>query len=226
MRRFAALAALLFLLCSCATDVDYAAIRSPNTIASSRVANLQRGTFTEPVRIAIAPPLRGNGNFRREDRASWSKEERAVIDRWVEAAAKKGAIRDAIYLPRLLVENGTASTDPLGEAAKAARLGGAEAVLVVQTAAGTNKGGNVLSVLYLTIVGCWVIPGTTMRSSAIAEGVLIGADGATLYGFGEGLGKKSSVTPVAYADNADGDERAVCEALDELGKRLLEMTGK
>ncbi|MCC6785872.1 MAG: hypothetical protein IT457_23695 [Planctomycetes bacterium] len=217
-----AIAALL-LCTACATDVNYSTIRAPTALAGQRVANLKRGTLDRPFRVAIAPPLRGSGSYRNEDRAAWSKDERVVIDRWVETAKSAGILLDAVYLPRFLVSLGEEQTDPLGDSVRAAQLAGADAVLLLQTAAGSNAGGNVLSLLYLTIVGMWIVPGTSVRASAIVEGVLVGADGATLYAFGEGLSKRSTVIPQAYHDPVVEEERTLCLALDELGKRLLEM---
>jgi len=178
-----------------------------------------------PARIAIAPPVQAYqrwwGGY---SRSTWSSEEVAVFESWKEPLRAAGVAQDLLVLPSSLVKD----CDPSDAAcrlnalrAAAARVH-ADALLIVNLATATDEYVNPGSVLYISIVGMWLVPGSHRDALTVAEGVLIDNRNEYLYAFARGEGEKKSVRPVIYADTGAVVNESRVEALKNFGSAFLD----
>ena len=94
----------------------------------------------------------------------------------------------------------------------------ADVVLVYMRESDWGDQSNPLSLLYLTIVGFWLVPGNNMQSMTVAQGALVDVRTGFVYGVVSADAEKRTSTPSAYSDATwkrlrTGTER---EALDGL----------
>jgi hypothetical protein len=87
---------------------------------------------------------------------------------------------------------------------------------------------NPLSILYGTIVGLWVSPGTTVEAQTIAQGVVVDVETGAVYGVVSGDGHRAGPTAAVYIDGA-GDsmlKRTQRDALEELARHAGDLVAK
>lgn len=125
---------------------------------------------------------------------TWSPDEVRVIESWAE---------------------------PLRAQRSAAARTRADALLVVNLATATDEYVNPASLLYLTIVGMWVAPGTHRDALTIAEGVLLDNRNEYLYAFARGEGENRVVRPVMFADEHAVAGASRIEALQSFGQAFV-----
>jgi rhombotail lipoprotein len=116
----------------------------------------------------------------------WTPEDRAQFEALAHTLKKEGVASDVIPLPEALAGKGETK-----ELRLAAAQCGADVLFVVHGAAQTDSYKNFASVLNLTVVGGYVVPGSHRDTLFMIEGVLMDVDNGYVYGGvrGEGVGK-------------------------------------
>ena len=133
-----------------------------------------------------------------------------------------GTKMTAVYLsPATEHTLGRAATS--GFWAMALKAAGYDGVIVTG-AADLDAYSNPLSLLYLTIVGLWVVPGTHRDALFAAHATLLDVATGYLYASAEAEGRGTLVRPLLFIDDDEAIARARREALialrDELVKRI------
>ena len=178
-----------------------------------------------PARIAVAPPTAFGGRWRNATLDTWSPAEVAVIESWLAPLRDAGVARELLVLPSGLVaacdESRERGCRLRAQHAAAARVH-ADALLVVSLATATDEYANPSSILYVTIVGMWIVPGTHRDALTVAEGVLLDNRNEYLYAFARGEGETKIVRPVVYADSAAAVASSRLTALERFGRAFIE----
>ena len=170
-----------------------------------------------PLRLAVAPPM---GEWRR----GWSQEEREEIRKWGADLEKAGVVREVVFIPELLVEHG--HEKGLENFMEAARRCEADAVLVTRSASDVDSYLNPLSVAYLTVVGLWIIPGSSCESLTLMEGVLMGTRTRKIHATAMGEGRGSECSAWAYMESTHARKRSREAALKAFGVEFVKEAGK
>jgi hypothetical protein len=171
-----------------------------------------------PARIAVAPPTDGPSR-------TWSPDEVRVIESWAEPLRAAGIASELLILPAGLVDGGPC--DPADHRCRlraqrtAAARTRSDALLIVNLATSTDQYANPASLLYATLVGLWVVPGTHQNALTIAEGVLLDNRNEYLYAFARGEGEDRVVRPVMYADESVVAGTSRVEALRSFGDAFV-----
>jgi hypothetical protein len=156
-----------------------------------------RPQMSLPARIAVAPPVGGASS-------GWTADEIRVIESWAAPLRAAGVASEVVILPSSLVDGRTCELSDhrcrlLAQRTAAARTR-ADALLVVNFATSTDHYVNPASLLYLSLVGLFVAPGTHENALTIAEGLLIDNRNEYLYAFARGEGEQRTVRPSMYVD--------------------------
>ena len=177
-----------------------------------------------PIRLAVAPPLFADRRWSRSDQLdSWSPGESSEIESWEQRLRSEGVVREVVLLPPLLVE-ACKSDDPgcvtRARRAAAARLQ-ADALLVLNVATDVDEYVNPASILDLTLVGLWVIPGHHVDALTIIEGAMIDNRNEYLYVLARGEGEERMLRPFAYARAEHAVQRSRRQALASFGDAFV-----
>src|SRR5205807_2261913 len=99
---------------------------------------------------------------------------------------------------------------------------GADVLLVIHGAAQTDSYKNAAAVLYVTVVGGYVVPGSHKDSLFMMEGCLIDVDNGYVYAGvkAEGVGK--IVRPAFVIEEKDSIALAKTQAIGRFGGELLQ----
>ncbi|MBM9576942.1 hypothetical protein JWG45_07225 [Leptospira sp. 201903070] len=104
---------------------------------------------------------------------------------------------------------------------------GADAVLVIKATPRYAQKPNILSLLYATIVGIWLVPGSYGESTFTLEGTLWDVRNEYLYLTTESEASSSSTRPYGWIDEysivAESKEKAIREFSAEIVKRFKSM---
>lgn len=94
-------------------------------------------------------------------------------------------------------------------------------MLVVSFATGVDEYANLASVLNLTLVGMWVVPGHHRDALTIAEGAILDNRNEYLYAYARGEGQDRIIRPWVYADNWKVIVSSRLSALHAFGQDLI-----
>ena len=219
-------------LCGCSTGynrgaIDAALLEAKPTYTSTDLSmeEIERlnAQLVLPARIAVAPPLAAP-RWRGAAVDTWTPEEVAVIDSWLEPLRAAGIAKELIVLPSALVPECAADQErgcrQRAQRAAAARLH-ADALLVLNLATSTDEYVNPASVLYLSIAGMWVVPATHRDALTITEGVLLDNRNEYLYAFARGEGERRAVRPAMYVDTDAVVQASRIAALESFGRAFV-----
>ena len=117
------------------------------------------------------------------------------------------------FLPELYLPTGVQDMKTLRIAAARAQ---ADALLIYSTEAGYEYEPNVLCILYPTIIGAFVAPGSKGASLALSQAVLVDVKTGYIHRVFESYGEKSRVAPVALIDEEELEFEARKQALHDL----------
>ena len=174
-----------------------------------------RAQLRVPFRLAVAPPLW------RSD-LHWTAGERAEIESWRKELVDSGVVSDLVLIPPITYELGRHDPKSAFEQVReAAARHHADAVLVIRDVEADVTRQNPLSVLYLTIVGCWVVPGTTGEAVSMMQGVVIDNRNEYLYASFESEGASKATKPVQSLDFDELRLGARVAALREMKNGIL-----
>ena len=97
----------------------------------------------------------------------------------------------------------------------------ADAVLIIRSVADTDSYSNYASILYLTIIGWWIVPGTDIDSLVIMRGAMYDVANAYLYLTAEAEGEAHVVGPTLGLRDRDAIDEAKAKALDNFGPEFV-----
>lgn len=146
----------------------------------------------------------------------WTPEDKAQLEALAQALKHEGVASDVIPLPELLAGKGETKDLRL-----AAAQCGADVLYVVHGAAQTDSYKNFASVLNLTVVGGYVVPGSHRDTLFMIEGVLIDVDNGYVYAGVQAEGVGKIVRPTFTIEDKDAVALAKKKALAEFATETL-----
>jgi len=205
------------LLCGCATGFDRAALQErlndgslqmPDAaIAEARAARPQ---LRLPCRVAVHLGAAHQDGWR------WTAEDKAVMAAWADSLKADGIATEVFPLPEMLTGKGEAKDLRL-----AAAKCGADVLLVIRGAAQIDSYQNPASMLYLTGVGGFLVPGSHRDSLFVMEGCLIDVDNGYVYTGVQSEGVGKIVRPTFLIEDRDAISRARAKAVGQFGEEFL-----
>ena len=152
-------------------------------------------------------------------------------DLWIDAVKNAHPDIEAVvpvsdlFLPRSSYDSSGRSALTLRDVRLAATGVQADLVLVYQTRSDWGENGNPLSLLYLTIVGLWVSPGTDLESIHVAQGALIDVRNGFVYGVVSADNTGKTVIPEVYSEGAlrDLQEKTRNACIKELARETADL---
>ena len=145
----------------------------------------------------------------------------SAIENAVAPLKGEGVITDTVRIPPSLAEARYDDKRSMLERVRvAAARFGADAVLVVNIYNDDDWYVNPLSILYVTIAGMWIVPGTHLDVISLSEGYLVDVRNEYLYLNVMGKGHASTVRPLMYIDEQTISDRATHKAIEKLGHEL------
>lgn len=214
MKRLALLPIVLLAACSAPTAASvwkrYESTGRPQIEAPIGAIEDLKPQLRFPCVLAVAPPE----SWRHRQ---WSAEEQRAISETVGAS---GLVSRVVFLPRLLIESAEGSY--VRRVREAGARMGADVVLVTGFETENGCPGNPLAILYLTLVGTVIVPGTNHTSVTVMEGIVADVRNGYVYAAGRGDAEARVTAPLAAPVRDDLDTRSRSEAL----RKMLEDLGR
>lgn len=155
-----------------------------------------------------------------EHRFYWRDEDRETVLAALEPLVRAGIATDVFAIPDAVFP---------GEGVRAARYAaarhGADAVLVVTGASAFDRHSNAASLLYPTIVGLWVAPGSVAEAICLATGSLWDVRSGYLYAAVESQATATQSVPIMHVDVDAVLSQARTAALTSLAQDLQSRLG-
>ncbi len=187
--------------------------RSGQTTAEDiKRARALKPQIPSPFRLAVSLKTAGSSLDLR-----WTQEDREVVHAWRKTLRDRGVVSDIVVMNDLIEEG-----DTLADRRLAAARYGADALLVLEVASEVDKYTNPLALLYLTIVGAYVAPGTQADALVMMQGAVYDVGNGYLYATAESEGEGDTIAPVAYVEEEDALNEAKSQALHRFGDELIE----
>jgi len=230
---------VMLLLAGCATKKGYnrgemaAAQASHPLFQSSDLTAEQieqlKAQVHLPVRLAVAPPIISTGRgWGSREFNTWNPDETKEIESWAHPLKKAGVVSDLVILPALLLEQCQANDQ--GCAMRVSRSAAArmqtDAVLLISLASSVEKYTNQASLLDVTIIGMWLIPGHHRDALTIAEGVMMDNRNEYVYAYARGEAEEKTVRPFMYASSWKAVRPSRLRALQSFGKEFIREAGQ
>lgn len=146
----------------------------------------------------------------------------ATSEQMRKALEATGVFASVDFLPEVLLPAG--GPPDLKTVRIAAARAQADAILVYSTEAGYESKPNDWSLLYLTLLGAFVVPGTDDTSMAVSKAVLLDVPSGYIYFVTEDYGTASDRGPVAALDPQKLEYDARLKSLDELSTDVAART--
>lgn len=205
-------------LCGCANGFDRAALQERLNDGSLQMpdaaiveARAAKPQLKLPCRIAIYLKPADRGDWR------WTNEDKATMEQWAKTLKAEGIASEVISLPDMLTGKG----NDLKELRLAAAKCGADVLFVIHGAAQTDSYKNFASVLNLTVIGGYIVPGSHRDSLFMMEGCLLDVDNGYIYTGVQAEGVGKIVRPTFIIDDKDSVSRAKASAVGQFGEELL-----
>jgi hypothetical protein len=169
-----------------------------------------------PITIAVSQPLGGTVG-------AWTNAEIEEIESWGPALAGKGIAQRVSVVPSTLLRGCAldGSSCSLGEQREAAARIGADTLLVMNDVTAVDAYPNPGSLLNLTILGMWLVPGHHRDALTLVEGILVDNRNEYVYALARAEGQASQVRPNLYVDEAEVMQQARLAALKAFGPELV-----
>jgi hypothetical protein len=176
-----------------------------------------------PIRLAVGPPIFADRRWHSDRLDGWTPEESSEIEFWEQRLRSAGIVREVVLLPPMLVE--ACKSDDPGRVIRARRTAAArlqaDALLVLNVATDVDQYVNPASVLDLTLVGLWVVPGHHVDALTIIEGAMIDNRNEYVYVLARGEGEERMLRPLAYARAEHAVQRSRRQALTSFGDAFV-----
>lgn len=214
------------LLCGCTNGFDRAALRERLNDGSLQMpdaaiaeARATRPQLRFPCRIAVCLKPSDHSEWR------WTPEDKTAMEGWAATLKREGIAGEVFPLPEMLVAKG----GDVKELRLAAAKCGADALFVIHGAADTLRYMNPLAVCNLTIVGGYVIPGSSRDSLFMMEGILLDVDNGYIYTGIQAEGTGKVMRPTFVIEDKDAiaiaKTKAIAQFGDEVLKRMRTLAG-
>lgn len=146
----------------------------------------------------------------------WTADDKKRIDVWGVELMKSGIVKDVFIMSEMFAEGWT-----LLDHRRAAARHGADALLVLQAATDIDSYANPSALLYLTVVGAFIVPGTHRDALFMLQGGLIDVNNGYLYATAESEAEHKSVMPAYFIEDEDAVNPAKEEALEAFGDEII-----
>jgi rhombotail lipoprotein len=232
----AMLAMVLATGCYSARGFDRGALREQMGLATPEITDQEiEKTLSRtpqlkfPIRLAVyfMTPQKIQYDWRSWD-ITWDDHDKSSLLSMAEDLKSSGIVSDIVIVSDTLVTRGEHGIT-LKDIRLAAARYTADAVLIVRGAAEVDMDSNILSILYLTIVGCWLAPGTRCDALFMTDAVLLDIRNEYLYLSEETEATDHAVKPVALLKEtvivANAKRKAVGILRRELLQRLKNLKG-
>lgn len=154
----------------------------------------------------------------------WTEADKSEILSWRKPLTKEGIVSDMF----LISDVASAGTD-LKNVRLAAAQHGADAVLIIRGASQVDRYVNPLSVLYLTIVGNWIVPGSNVDALMMVQGALWDVANGYLYATTDAEAETKKTGPSMLLDDRGPLAESRKKALEDFGveftRRLRSLYG-
>jgi rhombotail lipoprotein len=139
----------------------------------------------------------------------------------VEKIVSEGIASDVFFISETAPWEGPSSSKGLeGIRTKAAEYG-ADAVMIVYGVSDVDSYVNASSILYLTLVGAFIVPGTHKDALYILSGSVWDVNNGFLYAAAEAEGQASIVRPVATIERNEAIRPAMKEAIANFSPEIM-----
>lgn len=146
----------------------------------------------------------------------WREEDREAVLAALRPLVASGFLAEITAIPDFVVTG-----DDLRAARLAAARHGVDAVLVVSGASDVDRYNNWASLLYVTFVGMWFVPGSHAEGIFLASASLWDVRNEFLYATAEAEGTSGKTAPVVLLEDEDMIAPAKRTALAALGRELF-----
>jgi hypothetical protein len=204
------------LLCGCTHGFDRDALRErlndgmlPPPDATAAGPGEPKPKLQFPCRIAVYLKPSGDRDWH------WTPAEEALVGVWADAIKKSGVVADVFPLPDVPAGKGE-----INELRLAAAQSGADTLLVVRGVSETLRHANPLSALNLTVIGGFVLPGSSRYSLFLLDGVLMDVNTGHVYAEIRSEGKGQVVRPTFLIKNEDAVVMAKTGAIKQFSSEM------
>lgn len=174
-----------------------------------------------PLRLAIYfDPMEDESNPYRRFRMKswrWDEEDQKKLLNVKEQLIASGILSELIIIPNSVIQGTT-----LKHIRLAAARYQADAVLVIRAGAEVDRYYNPLSVLYITIIGMWMFPGSHYDALFMIEGTMWDVGNEYLYLTAGSEGTFGQVRPEGFIEEKDVILPAKKEAVEKFSQELVE----
>lgn len=175
----------------------------------------RRPQLKTPARIAVY--LDGESTWR------WTIKDKELVSDWAKPLRSTGLVADIFVISDIVSGKKSSVKAASLEAVRLAGAKyGADAVLYIKGLGQIDDYNNPLSILYLTIVGYYIFPGTHADALFLTQGALWDVGNEYLYLTVESEGEASSFGPGAFVDEAEVLDEARHKALSSFGEEFVE----
>ena len=223
--------AILIVLTGCSTGFNRAAlerkiesstdpnhyqvsVKQPSTKVTAddiRAARALKPQLKFPFRLAIYLEPSRSSKWR------WRVKDKERIAALGEGLRKRGVVSDMFVLSDTVISSASRPAIRL-----AAAQHGADAVLIVKAAQDLDRYVNPSSILYATLAGYYLVPGSHADVLMMAKATMWDVGNDYLYLGAEAEGEASKIAPGAFLKNEDVINTAKSEMLDHLEDELLD----
>jgi rhombotail lipoprotein len=171
--------------------------------------------------VYLAP---GGNNWRR---TYWSNEEVNALLAYGDQLKDAGIVSDVRLVSDFTVEVRKSgnfygySGSSLKDLRLAAARHGVDALLIVNSASTVDRYNNPAALLYWTIVGLYVVPGTHSDALVMMSGSLWDVRNEFLYATEEAEGMVQTAGPSQLLEDVSAIDRAKRKAIEEFGRKLV-----
>jgi rhombotail lipoprotein len=182
----------------------------PTTAEDIKKARALKPQINKPFRLAVSLKTVGS-SFP----LSWNQSDRDAIKGWAKTLRERGVLSDVVVMNDLIEEG-----ESLADRRLAAARYGADALLLIEAASDIDNYTNPLALLYLTIIGAYIAPGTHADAIVMMQGAVYDVGNGYLYATAESEAEGSTVAPLAYVEDEDALNEAKSIALQRFGDEL------
>lgn len=174
-----------------------------------------KATASLPLRVALYFVHKDFPAHRTIQKAEWLSTDTEVLLHRLTPLREEGIVSDIV----LLVDS-TIHGHDVQKIRQAAARYGADAVMIVNGVAAVDRYNNGYAVLYATLIGAYLAPGTESEALFMIDGSLWEVRAERLYAIEAVEGLSTSVGPAMSVEDTHVLAQAKQAALDELGKRM------
>lgn len=226
MMRFTLLATLLLAVAGCAQSegFDRAGLNKqlsagPTPATDKDIKRVMELTPQVRLPMTLGLYLRPRGYYG----AQWSMKD--LDAEWIETLRERGIVADVVPILSSTVEG-----HAIDDIRLAAARHHADMVLVVDYATDVDRYNNPLGMLYITIIGAWLAPGTHSDALVVMEGALWDVRNGYLYGTVRSEGEAKKLGPAFLLEDQkavhDARRKALKDLQDQAQQRILGLAGK